>query len=221
MQSPIAKMPRSASAGALGRTLAAVANGLRKAFGLNTGRIRKVRFQTDAAVYAFERQLFGGGGVPDQDSVSLGLGPKLVDSYKLPLAEKSDKDEYACSGLLDPDEKTELLSEWSNRVTLTHQLLKNTRLLEATRRGRMESASSSRDQRLMPASEQEAVEIGLRDAAIANRVAAKATEASANKPKSSSMANRPPRLGAAASAQPSKKLHGRIAKKAFRRRADS
>ena len=37
---------------------------------------RRVRFSEDAAVYEFERQLLGGGGVPDGDAVALGLGPR-------------------------------------------------------------------------------------------------------------------------------------------------
>ena len=39
---------------------------------------RKVRFQPAAAVYEFERQVLGGGGVPDGDGVSLGLGPRCA-----------------------------------------------------------------------------------------------------------------------------------------------
>ena len=86
----------------------------------------RVRFHSDTAVFEFDRQLFGGGGIPgstplpvlhisagcsihtgqtqvghpftDADSVSLGLGPRLVNSYTLPLSEKQDKDDYACNG---------------------------------------------------------------------------------------------------------------------------
>ena len=84
-------------AGPVTRALSLVArrvtSSLRKALGIGwTGaRARKVRFERDAVVYAFERQLYGGCGVPDGDSVSLGLGPKLVTSYNVPLEEKSDK----------------------------------------------------------------------------------------------------------------------------------
>jgi hypothetical protein len=42
------------------------------AVGLN--RQRKVRFQPEADVFEFERQLLGGGGVPENDHASLGLG---------------------------------------------------------------------------------------------------------------------------------------------------
>ena len=38
---------------------------------------RKVRFQ-NATIYEFERQLLGGGGVPDGDTVALGLGPRCA-----------------------------------------------------------------------------------------------------------------------------------------------
>ena len=42
------------------------------ACGIN--RPRKVRFQPEANVFEFERQLLGGGGVPENDHASLGLG---------------------------------------------------------------------------------------------------------------------------------------------------
>lgn len=47
---------------------------------VSSERQRTVRFQQQAAVYEFERQLLGGGGVPDGDTVALGLGPKCVPS---------------------------------------------------------------------------------------------------------------------------------------------
>ena len=46
--------------------------------GLPTTSSRKVRFQPSAAVYEFERQVLGGGGVPDGDGVSLGLGNRCA-----------------------------------------------------------------------------------------------------------------------------------------------
>jgi hypothetical protein len=49
-------------------------------------RERTVRFQPSAAVYEFERQLLGGGGVPDGDTVALGLGPRCVRRWKSRLA---------------------------------------------------------------------------------------------------------------------------------------
>lgn len=42
-----------------------------------SGSSRKVRFQ-NATIYEFERQLLGGGGVPDGDAVALGLGPRYA-----------------------------------------------------------------------------------------------------------------------------------------------
>ena len=35
---------------------------------------RQVRFKEETNVFEFERQLLGGGGVPDGDAVGLGLG---------------------------------------------------------------------------------------------------------------------------------------------------
>ena len=37
---------------------------------------RKVSFREQTSVFEFERQLLGGGGVPDGDAVALGLGPR-------------------------------------------------------------------------------------------------------------------------------------------------
>ena len=47
---------------------------LASSLGLSGGS-RKVRFE-NATIYEFERQLLGGGGVPDGDAVALGLGPR-------------------------------------------------------------------------------------------------------------------------------------------------
>ena len=47
-----------------------------RACGLQTSRRRRVRWGQNNNVFTFERQLFGGGGVPDGDEVSLGLGPR-------------------------------------------------------------------------------------------------------------------------------------------------
>ena len=47
-----------------------------------SGSSRKVRFQ-NATIYEFERQLLGGGGVPDGDAVALGLGPRYALSTLL------------------------------------------------------------------------------------------------------------------------------------------
>lgn len=118
----------------------------------------------------FERELFGGGGVPDEDNVSLGLSPKLVDTYSVALAEKQGKDEYAAQGYLDPDVKVELLSQWYTEPVM-QTLIEGgiAEELEQTRKHREETANSRRDQRQMPASEAEALEIAKKDAVAARR----------------------------------------------------
>jgi len=132
---------------------------------------RSVRFEEKASIYEFERQLFGGGGVPDEDAVSLGLGPKLVTTYSSPLAEKQDKDEYACHGFLGPAERAQLLSEWASRQLINRELSQNVApVVEQTRRERIESAHSRLDQRRMPTSESEAIQIALQDALVARRM---------------------------------------------------
>ena len=60
--------------------------------GLTSRRQRTVRFQPSTAVYEFERQLLGGGGVPDGDTVALGLGPKCV-----PCRWKPDRRQFLLS----------------------------------------------------------------------------------------------------------------------------
>ena len=136
------------------------------------GTGRAVRFQSKAVVFEFERQLFGGGGVPDADAVSLGLGPRLICSYESPLGEKQDKDEYACTGFLDTSERTQLLREWSSQPLLKRQLTQHVApIVERTRRERSESASSRKDQRRMPATEEEALQMALQDAMAARRAA--------------------------------------------------
>ena len=54
---------------------------LARTIGLRAGGTRKVRFHASTSVFEFERQLLGGGGVPDGDTVALGLGPKCALSY--------------------------------------------------------------------------------------------------------------------------------------------
>ena len=52
---------------------------LLKKIGLSgSGSGRRVKFHEQAAVFEFERQLQGGGGVPDGDTVALGLGPRCA-----------------------------------------------------------------------------------------------------------------------------------------------
>ena len=49
-----------------------------KKIGLSAPNSRRVKFNDQASVFEFERQLLGGGGVPDGDTVALGLGPRCV-----------------------------------------------------------------------------------------------------------------------------------------------
>ena len=133
----------------------------------------KVHFKPHVSVLEFERQLFGGGGVPDADCVSLGLGPRLVTHASATLGDKATKDEYACSGFLEEQRRAELLSEWASKPKLRSQLERVVSPeLERTRRERSESAASRKDQRRTPISEAEALKSAQRDAAFAKRVAA-------------------------------------------------
>jgi hypothetical protein len=47
-----------------------------KKIGWKGSAARRVSFQEQTSVFEFERQLLGGGGVPDGDAVALGLGPR-------------------------------------------------------------------------------------------------------------------------------------------------
>ena len=84
----------------------------------NGQRARRVSFQPTTAVFEFERQLFGGGGMPDDDNVSLGLGPRLLGKYEGPLVEKDGKDEYGGTGSLREEERLELLAEFESEQTI-------------------------------------------------------------------------------------------------------
>ena len=53
-------------------------NKVAQTIGWSGAQSRKVRFQPETAVFEFERQLLGGGGVPDGDAVALGLGPRCA-----------------------------------------------------------------------------------------------------------------------------------------------
>ncbi len=129
-----------------------------------TSRSRRVRFEPQAAVYEFERQLAGGGGVPDGDPVALGLGSRCISSYLSPLLDRQNKDEYAMSGYLDPDERTRLLSEWSPRPAIKRSIEKDVGPeISRLQKAREETASSPRDQRFMPSSIDDAVMLGARD----------------------------------------------------------
>lgn len=139
--------------------------------GLGFQRPRKVRFQPEANVFEFERQLGGGGGVPERDAMALGLGPKLVSSYSKPLAEKQGKDEYAATGYLDIHERTRLLSQWEKRRALEVKLQSEVGPeLETLQRQRSETASSARDQRYMPMNQDEANAVAARDEEFAKKM---------------------------------------------------
>mmetsp|Transcript_27497 Transcript_27497/g.90445 ORF Transcript_27497/g.90445 Transcript_27497/m.90445 type:complete len:213 (+) Transcript_27497:27-665(+) len=150
----------------------------RKSAGLLTGalrsvglsRARRVRFQPNCTVLEFERELFGGGGVPEADNVSLGLSPKLFGTYSVTLADKHGKDEYAASGYLESSVKAQLLSQWEDEPVLEERLEVASEI-ERTRRERQESASSRRDQRQMPANTEEALEVAAKDAMAAREAA--------------------------------------------------
>ena len=149
-------------------------------------RTGRVRFTPSVRVLEFDRMLFGGGGVPDQDSVSLGLGHRLVTDSKADLVEKETKDEYACTGFVEEHKRTELLTQWASEAKLRTQL--NTVVspqIKKTQRERSESAACRKDQRRMPVSESEALEIALRDAAVARRVASQHSSINMNSPAAS------------------------------------
>jgi len=140
-------------------------------------RPRKVRFQPEADVFEFERQLLGSGGVPENDTASLGLGFTLVNSYTLPLAEKGNKDEYAATGYLDLETRIGLLSSWEKPKALQMKMQRQVGPeLEELRRKRSETASSPKDQRFMPASLEEAVELGQTDEEVARKALGKALQ---------------------------------------------
>jgi len=123
----------------------------------------KVRFQPEASVYEFERQLLGGGGVPDGDAVALGLGPRCVNTFQSPLSEKEDKDEYAATGYLDKGIRTKLLQEWATKQTIKSQLERARTEIERLHKRREETASSPRDQRYMPSDMSEAIALASQD----------------------------------------------------------
>lgn len=124
--------------------------------------------------------LLGGGGVPEGDNVSLGLGPRLISAYKSPLVDKQDKDQYAGSGYLEVQRRKQLLGEWEPQGKLQTELEVVGSEISRLQQLRSETASSPRDQRFMPTNQSEAVEVASRDEAIARKVVA-------TKPKPSSL----------------------------------
>lgn len=97
---------------------------------------------------------------------------RCVATYLSPLAEKSDKDEYASSGYLTSSERTRLLSEWAPRPSIKAQLEQEVGPeMDKLHKARQECAASPKDQRYMPATLLEAQELGGLDAEAARKVA--------------------------------------------------
>ena len=123
----------------------------------------KVSFHEQTSVFEFERQLLGGGGVPDGDAVALGLGPRCVTTYFSPLSDKEDKEEYASNGYLNAAQRTKLLSEWQPKPAVKAALDRARPEIEKLQRSRDETALSPRDQRYMPSNMGEAQLLAARD----------------------------------------------------------
>jgi len=128
-------------------------------------------------VTEFERLLCGGGGVPDGDVVSLGLGSP-VRTYQTEVRERganNDKDSYCYKGFLDVRKRVHLLRQWMPKKEYL-QLLRNTVKPELSklRRNREESNSVGVNMREMPASLAEALAQAKADAAAAARACAPA-----------------------------------------------
>jgi hypothetical protein len=133
-------------------------------------RARRVSFGSTTTVFEFERKVFGGGGVPDDDAISLGLGPRLIGSFELPLQEKDAKDEYGCSGCLATEERAELLAQFSSVKAIQREVDSHVApLVEKTQRERAETAVSAEEQRYMPNTQEEAVRLAMQDAAQARK----------------------------------------------------
>ena len=136
-------------------------------------RVRRVSFQSTTAVYEFERQPFGGGGIPDDDGVSLGLSLRLLNSYEGPLHEKADKDEYGGSGALAEELRLQLLAEFSSERKVKRELDSHVApMIRRTQRERAETAESEEEQRYMPGSLEEAVRVAQEDEAFARKITA-------------------------------------------------
>jgi len=136
-----------------------------------TKRVRRVSFQPTTAVYEFERQPFGGGGIPDDDGVSLGLSPNLLNSYAGPLHEKDEKDEYGGTGALAEEQRVQLLAEFSSERKVKRELDSYVApMILRTRRERQETAESEEEQRYMPGSLEEAVRVAQEDEEFARKI---------------------------------------------------
>jgi hypothetical protein len=62
---------------------------LASSIGLTKPPSRRVSFCEETSVFEFERQLLGGGGVPDGDAVALGLGPRCAQPLPTLIARVS------------------------------------------------------------------------------------------------------------------------------------
>lgn len=133
-------------------------------------RPRRVSFGSTTTVFEFERKVFGGGGVPDDDAISLGLGQQLVGSFELPLQEKDAKDEYGCSGCLGESERAQLLAQFASPKAIQKEVDSHIApLVQKTQRERAETANSAEEQRYMPASQEEAERLAQEDAKQARK----------------------------------------------------
>ncbi|KAG8464923.1 hypothetical protein KFE25_012286 [Diacronema lutheri] len=132
---------------------------------------RKVTFGA-VKVTEFERLLCGGGGVPDGDVVSLGLG-REVRSYETAPRDRprtADKDTYCVRGCLDVRKRAQLLCEWMRKRDYLTQLRKLVKpQLLRVQRGREASNAVPAHCRDMPTSLAEAVAVARADEAAAVR----------------------------------------------------
>ena len=107
----------------------------------------------------------GGGGVPDDDSISLGLG-KQVGTYTQLLSERSQK--YSETGFLLANVRANLLTQWQTPESLLSMLRKRVDPeLRTLRCLRSQSVDSPTEQRYMPTDQVEAIQMADLDAAAA------------------------------------------------------
>lgn len=131
---------------------------------------RAVSFSDAVSVLAFERQLMGGGGVPEDDSISLGLGDRLVSICTQPLnsSPRTPGQVYCRYGAKTTEERTELLCEWQPAASLQSLLHKQVGPeLEELKRLRDQSVQCPLNQRYMPTTQSQAVDLAIEDAASA------------------------------------------------------
>ncbi|KAJ1622725.1 hypothetical protein T492DRAFT_1060313 [Pavlovales sp. CCMP2436] len=146
--------------------------GIAKKPGKNKGVQRKVSFGP-CKVTEFERLLCGGGGVPDGDVVSLGLG-RPVRTYEMTPRDRSrtaDKDTYCMRGCLDARKRAELLCEWMRKkeyLVLLRKIVKPELL--RLQRGREASNAVPNHLRDMPCSLNEALAQARADEVVAAKL---------------------------------------------------